>query len=505
MRGTWRFLPLLVALILLLGMGLWFVDALSRLYTRIAAWSPLLANWVLIILVALILAAIGGLVYYSYLFLRPKRPRSRPVNPPRTKPEAAEASLKAIHQQVAEIQDEVARQALLQRSRRLAAGYEQGMIRLVVFGTGSAGKTSLVNALVGQMVGAVSAPLGTTNQGETYRLNLPNIAWQLWITDTPGLLEAGEGGAERAAIAKQLATDADLLLFVIDNDLTQSDFQALQTLVTMGKRSLLVLNKRDRYLDAELEQLLARLRSRLSGLVAPVDIVAIAACPQPIQIESGDWFQSEPELWPLIDRLTQVLRAEGANLVADNLLLQSQRIAAEARRLIDNQRQVEADKILDRYQWIGAGVIAVTPLPGVDLLATAAINAQMVVELGRVYGCQISIEEGKTLALSLAKTLTGLGIVKGAVQLLSIGLQANLTTALAGRAIQGVSGAYLTRIAGKSFIEYFRQNQNWGDGGMTEVVQQQFQLNQRDAFVKTFVQSAIDRVVLPLRDTLETH
>ncbi|MEO0489528.1 MAG: GTP-binding protein [Cyanobacteria bacterium J06659_2] len=485
-------------------MGVWLVEALSRLYSSIAVGSPLLANLVLLMMVALILAAVAMLVYYGYLFLRPKRKRSRPVKPPQTKVEAADASLKAIRQQVNQIQDEVARQALIQQSHRLEASYSQGIIKLVVFGTGSAGKTSLVNALVGQVVGEVGAPLGTTDQGETYRLDLPDIAWQLWITDTPGLLEAGDLGADRAAIARQLAADADLLLFVIDNDLPQSEFQVLAALVNMGKRSLLILNKRDRYLESDLNQLLARVRSRLGGLIAPMDIVAIAAQPQPLQLESGDWFQSDPELWPLLDRLTQVLREEGANLVADNLLLQSQRIAAEARRLISSQRQTEADKILDRYQWIGAGVIAVTPLPGLDLLATAAINAQMVVDLGRVYGCQISIEEGKTLALSLAKTLTGLGIVKGAVQLLSIGLQTNLTTVLAGRAIQGVSGAYLTRIAGKSFMEYFRQNQDWGDGGMTEVVRQQFQLNRRDAFVKAFVQSAIDRVVLPLRDTLET-
>jgi hypothetical protein len=63
-----------------------------------------------------------------------------------------------------------------------------------------------------------------------------------------------------------------------------------------------------------------------------------------------------------------------------------------------------------------------------------------------------------------------------------------------------VTAAYLTRIAGKSFIEYFRCNQDWGDGGMTEVVQEQFRLNQRDEFIRAFVQDAIERVVQPLVD-----
>jgi hypothetical protein len=36
---------------------------------------------------------------------------------------------------------------------------------------------------------------------------------------------------------------------------------------------------------------------------------------------------------------------------------------------------------------------------------------------------------------------------------------------------------------------------------MTEVVQQQFQINRRDEFIKVFVQEAIAKVVKPLTDT----
>ncbi|HEY9859236.1 MAG TPA: YcjF family protein, partial [Candidatus Obscuribacterales bacterium] len=227
---------------------------------------------------------------------------------------------------------------------------------------------------------------------------------------------------------------------------------------------------------------------------------AVAAQPQPVRLESGDWLQPEPEIMPLLKRMAAVLRAEGEDLVADNILLQSQRLGDEARTLIDTERRRQADKIVERFQWIGAGVIAVTPLPVVDLLATAAVNAQMVVEIGQVYGCDINAERGRELALSLAKTLASLGIVKGAIDLVSTALRLNVATFLVGKAIQGVSAAYLTRIAGKSFIEYFRHDQDWGDGGMTEVVQRQFQLNRRDEFVKAFIQEAIARVVRPLTE-----
>ena len=79
-------------------------------------------------------------------------------------------------------------------------------------------------------------------------------------------------------------------------------------------------------------------------------------------------------------------------------------------------------------------------------------------------------------------------------------MQLQLTTYIIGKAIQGITAAYLTRIAGKSFIQYFRHDQDWGDGGVAEVVQQQFQLSRKDEFIQAFVQQAIAKVVEPLED-----
>ncbi|HEY9846709.1 MAG TPA: YcjF family protein, partial [Candidatus Caenarcaniphilales bacterium] len=158
------------------------------------------------------------------------------------------------------------------------------------------------------------------------------------------------------------------------------------------------------------------------------------------------------------------------------------------------QRRRQAEKVVERFQWIGAGVIWVTPLPVIDLLATAAVNAQMVVEIGKVYGCELNVERGRELAISLAKTLGSLGIVRGAIELISSALQLSVGGFIVGTAIQSVSAAYLTRIAGKSFIEYFRHDQDWGDGGITEVVQRQFQLNRRDQFIKAFIKEAIAKL-----------
>ena len=484
-------IALLVSLVILLST----VSSLGQLYSGLAAVSPLLAQAVLVLVVIALIGALGVLAYYGWLFLRPRR--KRVVTLPDSPDKVAALSLQAAQQQVSQVEDEIARQALAVRSQKLAQRLEEQTFQIVVFGLGSAGKTALVNALLGEMTAPVAATLGTTQTAQTYRIVVPGLAageQEITITDTPGLLEAGDFGEARSQAAKMLAASADLLLFVVDNDLHRAEYEPLAMLVGMGKRALLVFNKGDRYLPEEREQILQRLRQRTRGLLAPEAVVAVAARPAPVSLPDGIVVHPQPDIANLVTQITAILRQEGAELIANNLLLQSQQISEEAQTLLGAQRQQQADAIVDRYQWIGAGVLAATPLPVVDMLATAAVNTQMVVELGQVYGVEVSIQEAKALAVSLAKTLSALSVAKGVMKMLSVGLQANVATAVASKLLQGVSAAYLTRIAGKSFIAYFQSNQDWGDGGIQTVVEHQYQLNRRDEFVKQFLRSAIEKL-----------
>jgi uncharacterized protein (DUF697 family)/GTP-binding protein EngB required for normal cell division len=498
-----RLILILLGLCLILGLVAWLVSAIGQLYWQVSWVSPWLGTLLIGLIVALLGLAIAALAYYLNAFgvFRWGQQRQTAPLPPKVsevKSEAAAETLKAVRQQVERIQDTVARQALLEKSREIEESLARGELLVVVFGTGSAGKTSTINALLGRVAGKVGAPMGTTETGETYGLRLRGMEREIVLADTPGILEAGAAGTRRERLARRLATEADLLLFVIDEDLRQSEYEPLKLLAGIGKRSLVVLNKRDRYPDEDVAVILQRVRQRLAGLVPPGDVVAIAANPIPVRLADGSTLQPEPDVMPLVRRMVAVLRSEGEELIADNMLLQAQRLSDKARKLVDSQRRRQAEKIVERYQWIGAGAVAVTPLPGLDLVAAAAVNAQMVLELGRAYGCDLNRDRAQELALSLAKTLTSLGILKGALGALTFALQTNIGTVLVGKAIQAVTAAYLTRIAGKSFIEYFRHDQDWGDGGITQVVQQQFQLNQRDRVVKSFVKDAIAKVIEPL-------
>jgi len=425
-------------------------------------------------------------------------PRSQEP-PPSSRREAAARQLAGIDQTLERVRDSVARVALRQQQQRMAAELERGDLVVVVFGVGSSGKTSLIRALLQELVGEVGAAMGSTGESERYRLRLKGLERGIWLVDTPGILEAGSDGESRGLKARQQAATADLLVVVVDGDLRASETELVQALTGLGKRMLLVLNKCDLRGEAEEARLLQLLRQRTAGLLDVADVVPTSAAPQSIPQPGGRPLQPEPEVEALLRRMASVLHSDGEELIADNLLLQSRQLGEASRQLLAAQRRSDAETIVDRYMWIGAGVLAATPLPGLDLLGAAAVNAQMVVEIARLYGISLSRDSAQELAVSVGRTLATLGLVKGGVGLLSAALSVNLPALLVSRALQAVSAAWLTRVAGSSFITYFERDQDWGDGGIQEVVQQHYNLSRRDGALRQFLEAAFSRVVEPLR------
>jgi uncharacterized protein (DUF697 family) len=290
-----------------------------------------------------------------------------------------------------------------------------------------------------------------------------------------------------------------LLLLVVDGDLRAAEWEVFETLASLGKRLLLVLNKCDLRGEREEQRLLALLRQRCAGRIQAEDVVAVSSAPQSVPMPGGRPLQPQPEVDSLLRRIAEVLHAEGEELIADNLLLQCRELGEASRQLLDRQRRLDGERIVDRHMWIGAGVLMVTPLPGVDLLGAAAVNAQMVMEIGRVYGVELRRATARDLALSVGRTLAGLGLIKGGVGLLTGALALQLPALLVSRAIQAVSAAWLTRVAGRSFIVYFQQDQDWGDGGLPEVLQREYALNRREGLLRSFLEVAYRRVVEPLQ------
>ena len=415
-----------------------------------------------------------------------------------SKKQAAGKSLQSIDKLITLINDKVKAKALNDEKNRVSLELERGDIILVIFGIGSSGKTSLIRALLRRIVGKVSPEMGSTIEKETFRLKLKGIQRGIKIIDTPGILESGEAGRERERSALIEARKSDLMLVVIEGDLRSEEIRTIRSLSKLGKRIILVLNKIDLRGENEEKRLVEILNFRCSDFIKKKDIICTSASPQTISVPGQNPYQPDPEINSLIRRLANILHEEGEELIADNILLQCSNLGKEGKKLLIKQRSKSAKKCIDKYSWISGGILILTPLPVIDMIAAAAVNAQMVIEIANIYDVKITNERAKSLALSVGKILTTMGLVKGGVSIISTTLSLSLPTFLVGKVIQGVSVSWLTRIAGASFITYFQQDQNWGDGGLQEVVEYHYNLNKRDEYFKSFIRRAYERVIDPL-------
>ena len=299
---------------------------------------------------------------------------------------------------------------------------DQRRLRLAVFGRVGVGKSSLLNALTGTELFATNVAHGSTReqQVEPWPLAIDGLNG-VDLMDTPGLDEVG--AAERQRLAADLAIAADLVLFVVDSDLTSLDLEALEQLLQRGKPLLLVLNRIDTWPAGEHDALLASIRRRLPPVSGNLMLVAVAAAPRQAQLRADGRVRSEPST-PQIDGLIRVLRPllnqEGELLLAINALREADRFHG---LLLSGRLQLgrsAAGKLIGRYAALKAAGVAANPFVMLDLAAGLACDTALVVELSRLYGLPMAGAAARQLLLRLSAQ----GLLLGGAQL---GIQATLS------------------------------------------------------------------------------
>ena len=135
---------------------------------------------------------------------------------------------------------------------------------VAVIGAPNAGKSTLVNALVGQKVAIVS-PKAQTTRARLMGIAIDGAA-QILLVDTPGIFQP-KRRLDRAMVAAAWtgSQDADLILLVIDadNGLTHEVERIIAELSGRRHPLILALNKIDVVKKAELLGLSADLTERL--------------------------------------------------------------------------------------------------------------------------------------------------------------------------------------------------------------------------------------------------
>jgi len=178
---------------------------------------------------------------------------------------------------------------------------------VAVIGAPNAGKSTLVNALVGQKVAIVSPKAQTT------RARLMGIAiqedTQILLVDTPGIFEPRRR-LDRAMVAAAWtgAHDADLILLVIDASERVRD-EVLDGLEKREHPLLLVLNKIDLVKKPQLLALSADLMKRLEPdkvfMISATEGDGVPDLKQALTdvMPSGPWLYPEDEVSNATDRM----------------------------------------------------------------------------------------------------------------------------------------------------------------------------------------------------------
>ncbi|MEM9540815.1 MAG: DUF697 domain-containing protein [Cyanobacteria bacterium P01_E01_bin.42] len=356
---------------------------------------------------------------------------------------------------------------------RLPDGFKRQEIRIAIAGEKRVGKTCLQNVLA----------------------DLPweNVTWE----ETPLPSEADE---------KSQLEGADAVLWLVAGDITDSQLQALKEQRSNYQHIVLVLNQSDRYPTEEREIILQQLYHHSFGILDPGDLLAISASPSPIKVRQHqtdgsvkEWEESpQPDIQALKTRLDRLLTLEREQLICGTLWRENHGLQQEIAARLNRIRRDRALPIIERYQWIAAAAAFANPVAALDLLATAAISAQMLVDLGEIYQHKLSLQLGQETAGELGRLLVKLGIVELSSNAIAHFLKSNAISYVAGGTLQGIGAAYLTRLVGLSLIEYFQDCEivpteetplHWEQ--FTQKLKVVFAQNQRTEFLQNFVTGAI--------------
>lgn len=419
--GVGLLLALLVALILVLQLS----DLAFSVWERLRHTPP----WFIALYgggVAALLTAAGWLIW-RLLGQGAETPVGKPLPPP---VELDHVESRIARNLAAEADVAEARRELDTLARRKAAGE----VVVVLAGTVSAGKSTLVTALLPGARVVTSPVAGSTRELERHEWTTP-AGDRVTLVDLPGFQEVG-GVLE--SLAREEALRAHAVVYLCEGDLTREQFNALQRFAAIGKPLILAVNKSDRLDPGEQALVKGRLRERLDVLDAPVEVVFITSGGQrPVirVLPDGREVTEQRPVAPEVEALRQALQRR---LEQDPEALERLRdvavftlAAAKLDEALVRRRRERAEALVADYarKAVVGATAAVTP--GLDVVVQGYLGLNLIKELCQVYDTpvrqleidqllkQVDLRAARTLPLLLAvvgnvlKSFPGAGTVAG--------------------------------------------------------------------------------------------
>lgn len=385
---------------------------------------------------------------------------------------------------------------------------DRQVVQIAVFGMVGRGKSSLLNALLGQPIFETGAIHGVTInvQSANWEMTHESIAGssrqltrlslqgsgnsQIELIDTPGIDEVD--GESRELMARSLAKQADLILFVVAGDMTKVEFDALSELRKASKPMLLVFNKIDQYPQADREAIYQKIRDdRVKELLSPDEIVMAAASPlvaRAVRKADGkiaaQLSPTQPQVEDLKLKILEILHREGKSLVALNTMLYADDVNEQIVQRKMEIRDRAANKLISNAAITKAVTVALNPLTVIDVFSGAIIDIALILTLSKLYGISMTqqgaIELLKNIAFGMggvtASELVAVFSLGSLKSLLGAAVPATggisiapyLSVALAQAGVAGVTSTAIGQVT----KAYLANGATWGPDGPKAVVTQ---------------------------------
>ena len=292
---------------------------------------------------------------------------------------------------------------------------QQRRLRVAVFGRVGVGKSSLLNALLGQAAFATDVAHGCTRHQEARAWDQPIAGLaQVELVDTPGIDEIA--AAARARLAARVALSSDLVLLVLDGDLTSVEHDAVSPLLASGKPLLLVLNRCDCWSEQQQTALIASIQRRLPVAARHLELIPVAAAPRQPELLADGRVRSvtqPPRVTPLRRALVDLLEQHGELLLALNALAGAERFHLALQRWRLGASRQAAQSLIGRFAAIKATGVAANPLVLLDLAGGLACDTALVLQLCQLY----DLPMGGAGARQLLQRLSGHNALLGGAQL----------------------------------------------------------------------------------------
>ncbi|MEI6442474.1 MAG: GTP-binding protein [Nostocales cyanobacterium ELA583] len=361
---------------------------------------------------------------------------------------------------------------------------DANVIRIAAFGLVSRGKSAVLNSLLGEKI-LQTGPLNGVTQWPR------SVAWKpgdkvlVELIDTPGLDEIA--GESRAQMARDLARQADLILFVVSGDITRTEYQGLLELRQAQKPLILVFNKIDLYPDIDRNAIYKNLQQLGAGNLQnkpllPDEIVMISAEPAPMEVRveypdgsiTSEWETPPPQVDELKQTILNILNREGRSLLALNALIQARESEEKIAKETVKIREKEAEDIIWRFSQYKALAVGLNPIVFLDMIGGLITDLALIRALAKLYGLPMTSYEASKLLKTILFSSGGLLLSEiGSSFILGIGDNPFNITTFAGSAIaqSGIAG-YGSYTVGKAAQLYLEKGCTWGQLGANTVIQE---------------------------------